>query len=266
VGIPYFVLESSERIRQQETVLSAVAQLNPDYRRVVGLLQHDVVSAFTPLDFEAVPTMDDDPDLSGFDVISDSRVFDLRGWTGSDSDSSAMGYSRTRVRRLPDAKNNSELRLQRDFAVERYLVDCKSATLNPKLYYTKLDDDLYRWTLKLDFSHVPLNSHADIVSQSILPPEMASAFATNGRLNFTVRTKTGLLQVWLLMPENREYGLFEVSSHPIGKPELSEIVVPAAAVRVAKGSVATFRLVNPEPNRRYECRWTWGKPSDGRSL
>ena len=126
----------------------------------------------------------------------------------------------------------------------------------------ELGDGLYRWQLQLDFSHVPVNSHADIVSQSILPSEMASAFGDRGRFNFKVRTKTGLLQVWLLMPENREYGLFEVSSHPIGKPELSEIVVPAATVRVAMGSVATFRLINPEPNRRYECRWTWGKPTD----
>lgn len=261
MGIPYFVIQRSERIRQQDAVLSAVAQLNPDYRRVLDLLQHESVSAFTPMEYEAVATMDD-PDLSGFDVISDSRVYDLRGWTGSDAESSAMGYNRTRVRRLPDSENNSVLLLQRDFGVERYLVDCKSAMLNPKLSYMELDDGLYRWQLQLDFSQVPLSSHADIVSQSILPPEMASAFADKGRFNFTVRTKTGLLQVWLLMPENREYGLFEVSSHPIGQPELNEIVVPAATVRVAMGSVATFRLINPEPNRRYECRWTWGKPTD----
>ena len=100
------------------------------------------------------------------------------------------------------------------------------------------------------------------MSLSVLPNELASAFADEGRLNFTVRTKTGLLQVWLLMPEGRKYGLFEVSSYPIGRPELSEIVVPAATVRVALGSVATFRLINPEPNRRYDCRWTWNPPSD----
>ena len=66
------------------------------------------------------------------------------------------------------------------------------------------------------------------------------------------------------LPKGREYGLFEVSSYPIGKPELSEIVAPAASVRVALESVATFRLINPEPNHRYECRWTWGKPTDRR--
>lgn len=54
----------------------------------------------------------------------------------------------------------------------------------------------------------------------------------------------------------REYGLFEVISHPIGRPELSETVVPAATVNVAMGSVATFRLINAEPNRRHECRRT----------
>jgi hypothetical protein len=66
------------------------------------------------------------------------------------------------------------------------------------------------------------------------------------------------------MPDGRQYGLFEVSSHPIGKPALSEIVVPAAVVRVALDSVATFQLINPEPRRRYECRWIWDKPTDQR--
>ena len=206
--------------------------------------------AGTPsMDYESVDTLVD-PDQSGFDVISESRVFDLRGWSGVDSQSSAMGYSRTRVRRLPEADNNSKLRLQRDFMTDNYQVDCKSERLSPTLSRMELGDGLHRWQLQLDFSSVPLNSHADVVRQSILPPELAAAFGDEGRLNFTVRTKTGLLQVWLLMPPGRDYGLFEVSSHPIGKPELSEVVVPAATVRVALGSVATFRLINPEPNRR----------------
>ena len=263
LGVPYFFLQRSERIRQQEVVLSAVAQLNPDYRYVVELLRDEEASEFTPMEYEPVANMDA-PDTLGFEVISDSRVFDLRGWTGVDSQSPAMGYHRTRVRRLPESQDNSRVKLQREFAVERYLIDCKSATLNPRLSRMELEDGLYRWQLQLDFSHVPLNSHADIVSHSILPSEMASAFADRGRFNFNVRTKTGLLQVWLLMPQNREYGAFEVSSHPIGKPELSEIVVPSATVRVALGSVATFRLINPEPNRTYQCHWTWSRPTDTR--
>lgn len=263
VGVPYFVLERSERLRQQEAVLSAVAQLNPNYRMIVDLLQHEAPPDLTPMAYKNAVTLDE-PDLSGFDVISDSRVFDLRNWRDPDSQSQAIGYSRTRVRRLPGASDNSDLRLQREIAIEDYLIECKSERLNPRLSRMELGEGLYRWELQLDLSHVPLNSHADIVNQSFLPSELASVVADEGRFDFTVRTKTGLLQVWLLMPKDREYGVFEVSSYPIGKPDLSEIVVPAATVRVALGSVATFRLINPEPKRRYECRWTWSKPSNAR--
>ena len=118
---------------------------------------------------------------------------------------------------------------------------------------------MYQWEVHLDFREVPLGSPTEIVTQTMLPADVASFSGNQGRFNFMVRTKTGLLQVWLLMPKGRDYGLFEVSSHPIGKPELSEIVVPAAVVRVALNSVASFRLINPEPNRRYDCRWRWSK-------
>ncbi len=254
-----FVLQRSERLRQQETILSAVAQLNPNYQKIVELLQRQPVLDFKPLEYEQVATLEK-PDLSGFEVCSDSRVFDLRGWSDPVAGTPAVGYSRTRVRRLPGQGSNVEVRLQRDLALKEYLLACTSARLDPRLYRQELGGGLYRWELRLDYSHVPLNSYADIDLQVILPTEMARAFTDEGCFNFAVGTKTGLLQVWLLMPVGREYDLFEVSSHPIGHPELSEVVVPAAMVRVALDSVATFRLINPEPQRRYECRWTWGQP------
>ena len=262
-AVAYVVMKRSERLRQQEVVLSAVAQLTPDAQMIVELLQNQAASDFTPLVFEKVETLQE-ADLTGFEVISDSRVFDLRKWNDPDSKfpSRATGYNRTRVRRLAEVENSSDFKLQRDMSTEDYLLDCKSERLDPRLYRAEQGEGLYRWELQLDFSRVPLDSYADIVSQSILPSEMARDDANGGRLNFSVRTKTGLLQVWLLMPEDRTYGLFEVSSHPIDEPERSEIVVPAAAVRAGMGSVATFRLINPEPNRRYKCRWTWEKPTE----
>lgn len=260
VGGPYLVLQRNERLAQQETVLSAVAELDPNYQRVVELLREPSVPNIMPMKHETVTQLKelDQLAVAGFEVLSDSRIFDLRGWEDPNAPLPVVGYNRTRVRRLPDNANNLQLRLQRDIAVEQYSAICRPARFHPTLSRMDLGDGRYRWELQFDLSSVPLNSHADIEIESILPSEMASAFEDEGRFDFSVRSKTGLLQVWLLMPEGRKYGLFEVSSHPIGQPELSEVVVPAAVVRVALGSVATFRLINPEPNRRYECRWTWG--------
>lgn len=258
-GIVRFIQERSERLSRQETVLSAVAQLDPDYQMIVDLLRNESESTLNPMVVEDVETLENS-DISGFDVISDSRVFDLRKWNDPKMPSRAKGYSRTRVRRLASGENNSILRLQRNLSKDEFLVECSSKSLDPRLYRMKLDEGSYRYEMRLDFSHVPLDSYADVSSQSHIPSELAGDVADGGRLSFSVQTNTGILQVWLLMPDNRPYGLFEVSSHPIGEPENSKIVVPAAAVRAGMGSVATFLMINPEPNRRYECRWTWEQP------
>jgi hypothetical protein len=260
VGIPYLVRVRSERLRQQEAILSAIAQLNPNHEKILELIRHEPMSEFAPMEFEVVESLDA-ADLRGFDVISESRVYDLRGWSEKDSVFGAIGYSRTEVRRIPDVVQTPELRIQKDLPIERLNFDCRSERLQPRLFRADLGEGMYRWELRLDFSRVPLQRDADIVARSILPSEIASAFHGGGEFNFIVRLETGILEVWLLMPEGRNYGAFEVSSHPIGKPELSEVVVPAAVVRVALDSVATFRLINPEPGRRYDCRWTWDEPT-----
>lgn len=256
VGVPYLIWERSERLKQQETILSAVAELDPNYRRIVDLLQTDTPPAVNAMEYATVDTLGD-PQPSGFEVISESRVFDLRGWGAEGKDWHGVGYNRTRVRRSTDASDRTEIRLQRDLADENYIIECRSDRLNPKLSRMKLGENLYRWELCLDLSHLPLGSNTEIVTRAKLPRALAANYADEGRFNFTVPTSTGLMQVWILMPEGRNYSLFEVSSHPIGKPELSEVIVPAATVKVTLESVVTFRLINPEPNRRYECRWKW---------
>ena len=262
-GAAVFVARRSERLEQQEIVLSAVAQLNPDYQTIVDLLQNQVMPEIQPMEFETVVTMEDS-EMDGFEIISESRVFDLRNWNESTPKSEVYGFARTRIQRLKDGGNskNTELTLNRDLASDQYLVECKSETLHPRLLRMELGDGLYRWQMRFDLSRVPLGSDVDVVNRFILAPEMAKLYSAEGRFNFNVRLKTGLLQVWLLMPEDRQYGMFEVSSHPVGQPELTEIVVPAAVVRVALGSVASFRLINPDPDRCYECRWTWNRPGE----
>ena len=262
-GVFYFVIQRNEQLKQHRAVMAAVGELNPDYRTILDLLQNHTIAEFTPMEPEDALSVEKTEQTS-FEVISESRVFDLRNWNDPNLQSPAVGYTRTRVRRLADSPENTILRLQRDLRTESYQIDCKSQRLNPRLLRMDFGDGLYRWELQLDFTHIPMGSHADVVNQLILPSELANVFGDEGRFRFDVRMKTGLLQVWLLMPEDREYSLFEVSSHPIEHPERSEVVVPAGVVDVAAGNVAAFRLIDPEPDRRYEFRWTWREPVESR--
>lgn len=86
---------------------------------------------------------------------------------------------------------------------------------------------------------------------------MAEVIGEKERFRFAVASDAGLAQIWILMPTNRSYDRFEIHSYPIGQPDLSESVVPATTVDLPIGSIATFQLINPKSNRRYECRWNW---------
>ena len=156
------------------------------------------------------------------------------------------------------------MRLQRLTEDNRVAMYCTTFGLNPKLYRLKMKDNRSLWQLDLDFSRIPLGSATQIVLQNRLLPEMASETEDSGRYRFRVGSPTGMLEVWMLMPEDREYNTFEVTSYPDGKPELSKVVVPHSRVEVAQGSIATFRLVNPKVDQVYECHWTWNEQLDSK--
>jgi hypothetical protein len=95
------------------------------------------------------------------------------------------------------------------------------------------------------------------VVEAELGAEIAQQMANEGRFNFTIYAETGLVQIWMLLPEGRNITSFEVSGYPIDQPELAQIVAPHSTVQLPFGSIATFRLINPDADCRYECSWTW---------
>ena len=78
-----------------------------------------------------------------------------------------------------------------------------------------------------------------------------------GRFRFSIFADTGLAQIWMLMPPDREYDHFEISGWPIDDSEQSISIVPTTTVKLPIGSIATFQLINPRHDYRYECRWKW---------
>ena len=113
----------------------------------------------------------------------------------------------------------------------------------------------------MDFSRIPIGTDTEVILEGAIVSEMAEQLADDGHFKFTIPADTGLVQIWMLMPQGREYDYFKISGYPIGSPELAEIVEPDTKVELPFGSIATFRLVNPKPDYRYECRWKWSQES-----
>jgi predicted acylesterase/phospholipase RssA len=255
LSLPYALYQSKQRSYQQQMVLSAIAQSSPLYRTIVNLLREQPAEPPTPVVFAEVDTLEP-ADLSGFEVISDSRVFDLRGWNQAAANR-AIVYDRLRIRRKPDSGEDAHFRIQIESVDADLSFRCRNESLDPQFVRMQQPSGKYLWEMDLDFSRIPLGDDVDVLFDGALPSDTMTESSDAGSFSFSIATTTGITQIWMLMPTDRVYDKFEIIRYPIGKFGSAEFVTPDSQIELPIGSIATFRLLNPTVDYRYECRWRW---------
>ncbi len=257
LAVPYSLHQANKRAQRQDLVLSAIAETSPVYRKILELLDQGPAPRLKPAPYtevDAMPTLD----FEGFEIISDTRIYDLRGWT--ELDSAGVGpfaHMRAIVRRKPGAKNNTHLRFQLTTVDNTLSMYCRTQSLSPTLTRMRQADDTYQWQLELDFSRVPVGADTEVIIEGHVASDMRHLTHDEGRFQFSIPISTGMAQIWMLMPVGRNYDFFEISGHPIDDPKRVHTIVPHTKVELPLGSISTFLLVNPAEDYRYECRWNW---------
>lgn len=256
-SVPYALYKSNERAMLNRTVLSAIANTSPLYGQIMDLTSSGTQPRFEPMPFKEVAELKP-TDHSAFRFNSASRIFDLRNcFTRGDDESMAMDYTRIRARRVPLSGKDPHLRMQFETTYGDSSVSCENASLQPKLSRLKQPDGGYLWEIDLDFGQVPLDTDVDLLFRRDLGSSLIGVNEFGGQLDFSVRDRISVVQIWVLMPTDRSFESLEVVGHPIGSPDQAKFVVPDSLVELPYGSIAMFRLIDPDSNYSYQCRWRW---------
>ena len=80
VLLPYFVIDSYKRSHRANQIVESLAQGSRDLEKMTELLEGPVEPWIGERDVEDLQA-DDKPDLTGFLILQDSRIVDLRHWT-----------------------------------------------------------------------------------------------------------------------------------------------------------------------------------------
>ena len=250
VFVPYNIYQFRKHAQQQSIVLQAIADTSPLYRELLGLLEKGPVTSVPAFNHKEVDSLEP-ADFTGFEIISDTRLIDLRAWTSPDIKTTApFMHTRARIRRTAEGSENTHLRLQIETADDELFVKCQSPALRPKLLRHKQPDGKSVFELDLDFSHVPVGGDAELIMEELAPSNMAGQAANEGHFRFSILHDTGIVQVWMLMPQGRQYEYFEIAVYPIGEPEQAEIIEPDSNVELQLGELAMYRQINPKGNYR----------------
>lgn len=255
--LPYFIYQQRRIAAHQEHVLAAVAKSSPLYRDVVDLLRNGPAATIPTISFEEVEAVEP-LDFTGYDVITDDRIYDVRGWVrGRSPTFDPRMHARFRFQRTEESADHPTLRIQLPSTEDSMQVEYLPRLLRPTHRRARADDGLYVFETSLDFRDVPINEEQTLIVHQVLPDNMASQEFGVARFKFTIAAKTGLVRIWVLLPEGRTHGDFELHRYPLDQPDVVELVEATAAVELPIGSIATFELINPDAGYRYECRWRW---------
>jgi hypothetical protein len=207
---------------------------------------------------------DDKPDLSGFLILQDLRIIDLRSWTPEDSRSGSgsfvYGYRRLKVQKRPENEANNLFRVSVLAYSPQTRVRFPSQQLNPILYSRPLDSSradkkLIHWEVGVDFQKVPAGDSVDIVYEHLSPGVFLREGVGSTGLSFDVEAETVELTRWLLLPQGTEYRSFDLIRYQTGKPETAEHVDVVTRYVAEDFTILAFKLLSLKAGYTYEITW-----------
>jgi predicted acylesterase/phospholipase RssA len=263
VLMPYIVYKSFQRSHRLGQLVNSLSQGNRDLEIMSRLLEGPIKPR-PGEPAEEVPSVDA-LDFSGFEVLQDSRILDLRPWnpTGGgelDAKSHVYGYRRLKVVKRPDNVENSLFRVDVLATSPLTQVWFPPQQLRAHLHMSRLEgpapgEKRCRWQASWDFAKVPAGDYVDLIYEHYSPAVFLRREDTSTSIAIPVQVDTAEATRWFLMPEGREYKSFRIVRYETGKPEKAEPVNVVAEFLAEDHTILAYKLVSVKSGYTYEVTW-----------
>jgi predicted acylesterase/phospholipase RssA len=262
---PYAVFKSYQRSHRINKIVESLAEDTSDLEQMTRLLDGPV-KPFPGETAEELPS-NTKPDMKGFTILQDLRIFDMRRWkpgpvSGADPSSQLYGYRRLKVRKEPENLNNDHFRVGVLAYSANTQVRFPAQQLKPTLYSHSLSsseqgDKLIHWQVGVDFRKVPPGEIADIIYEQMSPGIFVRDGIASATLSFDVEAETVELTRWFLLPSGKEYRSYQLIRYPSGKPESAENVKVITEYLADDYTILAFKLLALKPGYTYEVSWAY---------
>ena len=259
---PVYIYRLRKHAELLTTMIDSIALGDPDIRQIL-----DLVEGTAAEDWEVAPLGDllgpAVPELKGVEILSQSRIFDLRQFDPNAADESARGivtaWDRIIVRFNEDYEGDRRVVFTGIFPMN--VIEIRQPSNQPqgdfrRVVRTEGDQDLdpmhAQHEVIYDLSTVPIGERVTLqaMTTATVPVTMT------GHLPFFVNKRTELLTSWLLFPENMPYSTYRLVRYPADKSSPPVPMDPRFAIDHPFGSLIGWSVITPKEGMVYECRWT----------
>ncbi|TWT33529.1 Patatin-like phospholipase [Posidoniimonas corsicana] len=260
VYLPLKVYQLYDRAQTLTTVNDAIAQGDPDIRRVLEL-----VTERPQTDWDTLPVGDAAEraplDYDGLEVLSHSRIIDLRGWRPLERDADRRGrvYLHDRVRlRLKDSYQGDRrvtlfMPLASDQVEFAQPPGARAVTIR-RVTKKFAERGVEKTPYEFEFDLQDVTVGEPVVLELELLVDVPQ---DRSRVQFATRLTTDLVSMWMLFPEDRPYRTYNLVQYPADRSEAPTILDSRYKIDHPYGSLIGWSAVNPPIGNIYECRWSY---------
>jgi predicted acylesterase/phospholipase RssA len=261
--LPYFVIKSYERSYRVGRLVDSLSQGSRD----LDVMSHLLEGPMKPWVGETAEDVRDlgKHDFSGFEVLQDSRIIDLRDWNpkGSgklDTTSEAYGYRRLKVVKLHDNVKNNIFRINVLATHPKTQMRFPRQQLPPKLRMCPMEnaaegEKQCRWEASWDFAKVPPGEYVDLIYEHYSPAVFLRRGDHSSSVAIDMQVDTAEVTRWFLMPQGKEYKNFRIVRYKIGQPETVEPVKVVTEYLADDYTILAYKLMSTDAGYTYEVIW-----------
>lgn len=264
VCAPAYVYRLRKHAELLTTMIDSIALGDPDIRQILNLVEGTATEKWnvTPLGEVIGPV---EANLEGVEVLSQSRIYDLREFDPLETNEESRGFvtawDRVVVRFKEGYSGDRQIVFTGIFPMD--VVDIRQPGDQPQGVFKKVrylneesdakKNELHAWhEVCFDLSSVPVGERVtlQVVTKARVPGSLT------GHLPFFVNKRTELLTSWLLFPEDKPYSSYRLVRYPIDKSSAPVPMDPRFAIDHPFGSLIGWSVIMPKEGMVYECRWT----------
>jgi hypothetical protein len=260
--LPYLSYHYYKRSVRLNALTESFAQGSPDLAKLGEMLDNDPMPPWTGVTSEDGNEADT-RDMSGFKILSDSRITDLRAWDAAtvgkiNSNSRIYTYRRILVVKQPDHVGpwlfSARLILGGSVGEVRF----PPQQLQGRVTKTaQKDGQKYRWEALFDFARVPLGKSVELFIEVQSPGLFLQGTESGTGLTFLIDAETAEIDQWVLMPKGREYKQFRYIYYKRNQPETAKDGTFTTQYLSDDSSMLAFKLLSLEPGYDHEVFWDY---------
>jgi hypothetical protein len=258
--VPMKVYSLYHQAQMLEDVLQSIARGDPDFRKILELADVDPTKDWVGEEVteKLTPT---DVDYQGLEVLSHSRIYDLRRWYPEKSTTERQGhvYIHDRISLVVLDSYTDDKRVTLRYPIpSEIVVEFRQRDSQFQGVISRVSEPVEMWgekrllyEVEYDLASVPIGEKVNLEIEML-----AQLPAAVSRARFMTELKTDLVSVWMLFPADRPYRTYNLVRYPADKTKTPEIVATRYTIDHPFGSLIGWSVANPQIDNIYECRWT----------